>query len=300
MSQVIQLAGGRQATYEVLGRGEPLLWFQGGPGLPASLLRHDAELLADRYTSYLIDPHGSGGSTPPADPEDYSPEGHARYYDEVRQALGLGTVSLLGFSFGGGVALAYAASFPQVTRRCMTVGAFAVGVEHVAAQAEAQMTRALARHTSAPWYPEAYAVLERWTERVLAATDHTEVDAMLATVAPFYFAHPERPAMAEYIAAFRRDTVTDLCAIQTWEAGLYQRADLRHLFARIHCSLLVIAGDVDFIGGLPQAQAIWQGVPQASLAVVPDCGHFVFAESPTLFRQMVIEWMVAAEHTPQS
>lgn len=295
-SQVIQMAADRQATYEVFGRGEPLLWFQGGPGMAASLLRHDAERLADRFTNYLIDPPGSGGSTPPTDPEGYSAEGHARFYEEVRQALGLSSVSLLGFSFGGGVALAYAAHFPQVARCCITVGGYVVGdvgEEHVATQAQAQFTRVLARHASAPWYPEVHAVLETWTERVLAATNHAEVDALFGTVAPFYFAHSERPEMAAYIAALRRDVTFDLRAVQAWEASLGQQTDLRHLFERVRCPLLVIVGDTDFIGGLPQGEVIFQGVPQASLAVVPDCGHFVFAEAPGLFRQMVLDWMVA-------
>jgi pimeloyl-ACP methyl ester carboxylesterase len=198
----------------------------------------------------------------------------------------LGPVSLVGFSFGGGVALAYAAHFPQVTRHCITVGGYVVeevGEEYVTAQAQAQFTRVLARHASAASYPEVYAVLETWTERVLAATDHAEVDALFGTVAPFYFAHPERPEMAAYIAALRRDVTFDLRAVQAWEASLGRQTDLRHLFERVHCPLLVIVGDADFIGGLPQA----------SLAVAPDCGHFVFAESPGLFRQMVLDSMAA-------
>jgi pimeloyl-ACP methyl ester carboxylesterase len=123
---------------------------------------------------------------------------------------------------------------------------------------------------------------------------------MFATVAPFYFAHPDRPEMTPYLAALRRDVAFDLHAVQAWEAGLYQRADLRHLFDRIRCPLLVSAGDVDFVGGLPQAEAIFLGVPWASLAVLPDCGHFVFVESPALFRQVVLEWLAAKDRvTPE-
>jgi proline iminopeptidase len=264
--------------------------------MAASLLSRDAGLLADRFSNYLIDPHGSGGSTPPTDPEEYSAEGHARFYEEVRQALGLGSVSLLGFSFGGGVALAYAAHFPQVTSRCITVGGYVVGdigEEQVAAAVEAQFARVVARHASASWYPEVHAVFERWAELVLAAPEHAEVDALFGTVLPFYFAHPEHPRIAAYIAEVRRDVAFDLRAVQAWEAGLGQGTDLRHLFNRIRCPLLVTVGDADFIGGLPQGEIIFHGVPQASLAVLPDCGHFVFAESPTLFRQMVLEWVMA-------
>jgi hypothetical protein len=46
-------------------------------------MRGDAELFADTLQSYLIDPHGSGRSTPPDDPTAYSPEGNAAFYEEV-------------------------------------------------------------------------------------------------------------------------------------------------------------------------------------------------------------------------
>jgi pimeloyl-ACP methyl ester carboxylesterase len=103
--------------------------------------------------------------------------------------------------------------------------------------------------------------------------------------------------MVVHIAALRRNVTFDLRAVQAWESSLGQQTDLRHLFERFRCPLLVIVGDADFIGGLPQGEVIFQGVPQASLAVVPDCGHFVFAESPGQFRQMVLEWMAAQKQT---
>jgi alpha/beta hydrolase fold len=89
MAGLVRLRGGRQASYEVVGAGEPLLMFPGGPGLPAAIVRADAELLADRFCSYLLDPHGSGASTPPPDPAAYDHCGHADFYEEVREALGL-------------------------------------------------------------------------------------------------------------------------------------------------------------------------------------------------------------------
>ena len=126
----VTLPDGRSATYEVIGSGsEPLLSFVGGPGLSAKLMRSDAQLFAERFTCYLIDPHGSGGSTPPREETAYDHVGHARFYDEVRRALDLGPITVHGWSFGGTVALTYAALFPELTSRCIAVSAFAVGVE---------------------------------------------------------------------------------------------------------------------------------------------------------------------------
>lgn len=188
--QTVQLSGERTATYEVVGDDEePLLFFPGGPGFGALIVRDDAELLADHFTVYLIDPHGSGGSSPPANPEDYSPQGTARWYEEVRGALGLGTVNVAGQSFGSLTALAYAALFPEVTRRCLAVATRVMGAELDAEEggggAEAEEA-ALARHSGADWYPQARKTIDEWTERVLATDNAGEVDAMMVEALPLY------------------------------------------------------------------------------------------------------------------
>ncbi len=113
MTQIVGLPGGRTASYKIMGTGRPALMFACGPGFSASYTNGVAELLSDELCSYLIDPHGSGSSTPPASAADYSPEGHARFYEEVREALGPPDVVVLGRSFGATTALTYAALFPQ-------------------------------------------------------------------------------------------------------------------------------------------------------------------------------------------
>jgi pimeloyl-ACP methyl ester carboxylesterase len=115
------------ASYEVIGSGRPALMFAGGPGFSATYMNGDAELLSDAMCSYLIDPHGSGSSTPPANPAEYSAEGHARFYEEVRQAFALPPVVVLGHSFGATTALTYAALFPDRTATCVAVAAFGIG-----------------------------------------------------------------------------------------------------------------------------------------------------------------------------
>ena len=129
LRETVDLPGGGRAAYEVVGAGEPMLYFQGGPGFSASMLRDDAELLSDRFAVYLIDPHGAGGSTPPSDPSKYDHLGHARFYDEVRRALGLDQATIMGISFGSIVALTYAALFPERSTRCVAIAARAVGQE---------------------------------------------------------------------------------------------------------------------------------------------------------------------------
>ena len=284
----IELSGGRRASYEVIGRGEPLLYFPGGPGEGAGMLRADAELVQDRFAVHLIDPHGSGGSTPPSDPSEYDHIGHARFYEEVRQALGLERPNVMGFSFGSLVALTYAALFPDVTARCIAIAARAVGEEEQGAEAEEEMERMLARHEDAPWYESARATWDNWTERALAATDAAEIEAMMAEVLPLYTAHPERPGVRRLIELWRREAESDLAAIKAWEGGLYQTTDLRPLLGDVRCPTLLLVGELDLICGPTHSGTIAEAIPHAEVVIVPDSGHFIPGEAPDAFREAVI------------
>jgi len=290
---VVELEVGRVAAYEVIGDGVPALLFPGGPGAAGSYMRKFAELSSSIFTNYLIDPHGSGGSTPPTSPDQYSPEGHARFYDEVRAALGLERVTVLGHSFGGGVALAYAALFPDATSTCICVAGFAIGADVDAAEggeAAAEMEAMLSRHRSAEWYEDARATWETWTERVIAADGGSEVDQMMRTVLPLYAAHPERPDVWAGIEELRRDLTFDLVAAKAWEGGLYQNVDLRPLLPRISAPTLVLAGELDLICGPAQARRIAEAIPTAEVVLLPDCGHLLAVEAPTAYAKVVVDW----------
>lgn len=258
--------------------------FPGGPGANAAYILPQAELVADHFSAYVIDPHGSGGSTPPADAADYGFEGHARFYDDVRRALELDRVSVYGFSFGGGVALAYAALFPGSTERCFSVS-FGGGSEGIDVDEERE--RAISRHAGAPWYREARGALERSTELVLGARAGAEVDGMVRTMLPLYFAHPDRPEARLCIDRIRRMSRFNLAAIREWERGLYGPADLEPLLPRIAVPTVVVAGELDFVCTVTQARRIATAVPHARLVLIPECGHFPAEEAPETLHEVV-------------
>ena len=288
LRESVELPDGGRAAYEVVGDGEPLLYFQGGPGFSASLLRDDAELLSDRFAVHLIEPHGSGGSTPPSDPSGYGPVGHARFYEAVRQALGIERATVMGISFGSVVALAYSALFPDAAARCIAIAARAVGEDEQDVGAEQEMERMLARHAQAPWYESARATWDSWTPRLLAASDGREVDAMMAEILPLYTAHPERPGVRRLIDAWRTDARIDLAAAQAWESGLWQTMDIQPLLGRVRCPTLFLVGELDLICGPAHSKTMASAIPDAEVVTVPDCGHFIPAEAPEAFREAVL------------
>ncbi len=289
----IETSGGR-AGYELVGEGPPLLMFSGGPGLSTRFVRADAEIFAERFACYMVDAPGTGDSSPPASPADYDHLSHARFYDEVRSALGLDQVSVFGWSFGGTVALSYAARFPDRVDRCIAVRAFGFGTDVDAGEkgeAAAEMERALARHENAPWYPQARSAMDRWTRDVLSANDGAEVVAMLRAVLPLYFAYPERPEIRPRIEALIEGLTIDLRAAKAWEGGLYQSTDIRPLVGKIKAPTLLLAGALDLIGGPAQARPLADAIPGADLEVMTGCGHMPSLEDPGIYRSLVFAWL---------
>lgn len=287
LRDLIELPGSRQASYEVIGEGEPALYFQGGPGVSASLLRDDAELLSDLFAVYLIDPPGSGRSSPPENPAGYDHIGHARFYDEVRRAIGIEQATIMGVSFGGVVALTFAALFPEATSRCVAIATSAMGSELAGEEAAGEMQNMLARHADAPWFTQAKETWDNWTERVLAAGDAAEVDRMMSVVMPLYTAYPDRPGVTQMIELYRREVRTNLEAVKAWENGLDQRIDVRPLLSSVRAPTLVLAGELDLVCGPAHARALGKALPHATVEIITDAGHKLFAEAPVGIRRAI-------------
>lgn len=60
----LRLGDGSEVSYRVIGEGFPIIGMPGGPGVSAGYVYSFAEPLLDRLTWYLIDPPGTGASTP--------------------------------------------------------------------------------------------------------------------------------------------------------------------------------------------------------------------------------------------
>jgi pimeloyl-ACP methyl ester carboxylesterase len=196
----------------------------------------------------------------------------------------------MGLSFGGTVALSYAALYPEVTVRCISIAGGAMGPDVAGEQSAEEMERFLSRHAGARWYPSARTVWDEWTERALAAADAAEIDAMMGEVLPLYMAHPERPQVQAAIERWRAESRSDLVATKAWEGGLWQTLDVRPLLAEIACPTLVLVGALDLICGPAQGRVIGEGVTHAELVTVPDCGHFIPVEAPEEFRAALLSF----------
>src|SRR5437870_8555153 len=97
--------------YWEIGRGAPLMIVHGGPGASHDYFLPYLLPLARRHKLIFIDERGSGRSQKLEDPAGYTIENMVEDVESVRQALGLGKINLLGHSYGGALAQAYALKY---------------------------------------------------------------------------------------------------------------------------------------------------------------------------------------------
>lgn len=106
-------ANGVLIYYKLVGNGEPLLIVHGGPGASHDYFLPYLLPLARHHRLVFIDERGSGRSERLENPSEYTVEAMVEDVEAVRVALELGKINLLGHSYGGVLAQAYALKYQQ-------------------------------------------------------------------------------------------------------------------------------------------------------------------------------------------
>ena len=289
LEQVTVLADGSLVEWEALGTGEePLVWVEGGPGLPAHLARADLVPVLDRFRCHLVNAPGSGRTTPPATEDGYGLSGMVEFFETWRRAVGLGPVTVMGHSWGGLVAAAWAALHPEGVRRLIVIDGYAGSGSVDADVAQAEQQRALDRIRDRPWFPEAW---QAWEEGLngTGLPEATLVEAFRAFF-PFYFAEPDDPVAAGHIARIRREVRWHPAVVDAWE-GERENADYRPLLAGVRCPTLILVGEHDWICGPYWNRVLADVIAGSSFVLIPGVGHLPQYEAPSAFRAAIDDWL---------
>ncbi|RYG14871.1 MAG: alpha/beta hydrolase [Burkholderiales bacterium] len=71
------------------------------------------------------------------------------------------------------------------------------------------------------------------------------------------------------------------------------RPDARLHLPGLRCPVLVMCGDADQLAPPECSREILQLVPQATLVMVPECGHMLTMEKPAAVNAALLEWLAA-------
>jgi proline iminopeptidase len=249
--------------------GPAVVALHGGPGASHDYLRPQFDLLARGRTILYYDQRGGGRSPVPRD----VPLGwreHVADLTAIASAAGP-PLTLLGFSWGGLLALLFAAERPDLVARLALV---APAGTHAAVRARFDAT--FAERQAAPEIAAARAALSAsgLRERDPDAFWRRAFELSVAG----YFKDPGR---ARSLTPFRVSSRAQQAVWQTLE-GL----DLRPRLPSVSTDTLILHGRYDPVP-LESSEELARLMPHARLVVFEDSGHALYAEETARFVEVL-------------
>jgi len=244
-----------------------LLLLHGGPGLDHSIYKPAFSTLADIAQVVFLDHRGNGRSEP-GPQESWT---LAQWADDVRafcETVGIARPIVYGASFGGTVALAYAARYPDHPAKLILVSTEAAGDTHLERRV-ALFERFGGREVGA---------LAR--RRFLEAHGHADaasVEAWLRLAFPLYTRTPRDPDVGR--RAIRHAEVTHWF---TRPGGEGHTFNLVPELSRVQCPTLVLGGEDDPMTPIECQAEIAAALPAHLVRFerFAGCGHAVLPDAP--------------------
>lgn len=265
----------------------PLIFLHGGPGYNShsfSVLAGPALERSQRVVYY--DQRGSGHSERPWT-GGYTLPQLVEDVEGLRRVLGVPQVALMGHSFGGALALEYAAKYPQHVARVVLVSAATdipaacrARVDYLAAHYPAALERARADTSGNGGQPR--------NDCDLAFNSLDDNDRARANDEVMF---PDMRLAKQQAGV---DEASGLRNTGEMSGTFFGGGFTSYRFAapqKLSMPVLVLAGTEDYAIGMPSQRAIASALPKAKLVEFDRAGHFLYLDDPARFNRVVTEFL---------
>lgn len=281
--------------YRVAGSMAPgtptVVYLHGGPGYNSYSF---SVLIGPRLERSLrmvyFDQRGSGRSERPWTGH-YQLDTLVADLDALRRALRLSRIALIGHSFGGTLALEYAARYPEHVSRMVLVSAYS---DHMVTCREQR-----ARATAA--YPDAFA---RVAADTMDSTGRRRGDCEMEFQALSQEQFDRLNNAGQFVDStyrLRQDSIDTASGLSNTgemghalaRAGLYDRYQFT-AHDRLSMPVLIVAGRHDGAVGLTSQQALARAIPRSRLLIYEHSAHFPYVEEPERFAHDVTAFLTGS------
>jgi len=266
---------GHKRAFIKAGRGPALLLLH-GLGCDHTTWLPVVAALSRRFTVIAPDLLGHGLSDKPR--ADYSVGGYANGMRDLLTVLGIDKVTVVGHSFGGGVAMQFAYQFPERTERMILVAPGGLGTE---------VTPAI-RAISLPFFQTAMGLAALpGVRQAIKVGLHTMAQSGL----PHTRDLDEVANIVQHLSDRRaRAAITHVVrAVVDWRGQVVTMADRAYLTQAM--PMCVIWGTEDRVIPVRHAGIVAELAPNASVEVIANAGHFPHKDHPQRFVKIVSDFV---------
>jgi proline iminopeptidase len=266
---------GIELHYRTTGTGSPAILLSGGPGLEVAYMTAVGDFLPNSYERVLYEQRGTGRSKVSLTPETMTLQEVVADLEALRVHLKQERLFLVGHSWGGMLAMAYAAAHPDRVDRMILIGPGGPTLEFV------QWFRDNIRMRLRPEDLEA----ERyWDESVKRGVDKDKAALeSLRAISPGYFFDRSKGLA---FGALITDGDMHVQVNELLFADLAKQYDSLPGLRRLDRPVLIVQGHQDPIGD-KTAEDIHDAIKSSALTYINQAGHFPWIEQPEEFRKAI-------------
>ena len=270
-----QVVHGYRRAYRIAGSGPALLLIH-GIGDSSATWAEVIPALARNHTVIAPDLLGHGASDKPR--ADYSVAAYANGMRDLLAVLGIERATLVGHSFGGGVAMQFAYQFPECTERLVLVSTGGVGREvnpvlRAAALPGADLMLSALKLPTARLQTRLFAELMRLLDTDLGQDAHELLHLVDAL--------PDATARSAFVRTLR--------AVVDGRGQVVTMLDRCYLVRGI--PTLLLWGSRDSVLPVRHAYAAHAAMPGSRLEIFQGAGHFPFHSDPQHFLDLVEDFL---------
>lgn len=250
------------------GMGSPILVVHGGPGMDHTYLLPGMTGLSWTHPLILYDQRGSGRTEGVVDSSTVSFDRFLDDIDVIRDSLRLGKMVLLGHSWGGLLAMRYAARHPERLRALILMNTVEPGQRYQARARAATQQRLVT---------DSAAIGRLMRSDALRRRDTSAVNALLRLMFRTSFADTLRAQFLQIRLDPR--TAQNMGKVASLVMGPLGAYDMWNVVASIRVPTLIVHGTADPMP-LDMPRELARTIPGAQLVVLEDVGHFPYIEKP--------------------
>jgi proline-specific peptidase len=270
--------GGIHFWYKVAGKGPPLVVQAPGWGVGSEYLQNGLAVLEKNFTVIYYDPRGSARSSRPSDPKLMATDDMIEDLERLRGEWGLNSITVLGHSHGGAIALGYAIHHSETVHKLILVDACMEDHDF-----SSEREREIAARKNDSRFKDAITTI---TGNYDPKTDE-QFDAYLKKILPLYFYDPA--------SGMPRFAKTDTALPSVWAYHAFDAPERpvskqEGLLDHVKAQTLVLVGQGDWICPVAEGQRLNQGIRNSRLVVLEKSGHFPWIEGPNRFFAEVVQF----------
>ena len=273
---------GVQLFYRTRGSGTPIVFLSGGPGFDVDYMIPVADFVPASYQRVFYEQRGTGRSrVATLTPETMTLQQVVADLDALRVHLKQDRLLLVGHSWGGMLAMAYAAAHPTRIDRMVLIGPGGPTLEF--AEWFNDNIRARLR-------PEDLEAERYWGEAAKRGVDADKatLEQIRAITPGYFFDRAKGLAFASQLPDGTVKVQVNLLLFGDMAKGYDSRPGLRQLDRQV----LIVQGHQDPVGD-KTAEDIHASIKSSVLKYINQCGHFPWLEQPETFRRIMTEFFAA-------